>query len=312
MQYIASQFNKKQAIIPQNMKPLFQELPFPISNHIQYYVEDLPHFIVPWHFHPAIEIMYITKGTGTRFVGDHIERYVEGDVCMIGPQLPHEWRNDEIYFDKKAGLRSTCICLFFKSEIFETNLIRLPEMSNIRNLIELSRRGLKFTGESKTLLGKLITDASTETGIKKIIDLFNLLEIMATTEEYEVLASVGYTESVNSEDFERFSKVYKYLVLKFNTPIKLEEVSALVGLTPTAFCRYFKKRTKKTFVEYLNDMRIGYAKKLLIEGKAKISTVSLEAGFNNLSNFIDQFKKSTGLLPSEYQKKYGVKDKTAL
>lgn len=86
--------------------------------------------------------------------------------------------------------------------------------------------------------------------------------------------------------------------------MKLEEVAALVGLTPTAFCRYFKKRTKKTFMEYLNDMRIGHAKKLLIEGNLKISTISSEAGFNNLSNFIGQFKKTTNMLPSEYQKKY--------
>ena len=93
------------------MKPLFQELPFPIDSHIHFYVEDLPHFIVPWHYHPAIEIMYITSGTGTRFVGDHVEGYFEGDVCMIGPQLPHEWRNDPVYFDKSSGLRATCICL---------------------------------------------------------------------------------------------------------------------------------------------------------------------------------------------------------
>ena len=78
------------------MKPLFQELPFPIDSHIHFYVEDLPHFIVPWHYHPAIEIMYITSGTGTRFVGDHVEGYFEGDVCMIGPQLAHEWRNDPV------------------------------------------------------------------------------------------------------------------------------------------------------------------------------------------------------------------------
>lgn len=119
------------------MKPLFQELPFPIDSHIHFYVEDLPHFIVPWHYHPAIEIMYITSGTGTRFVGDHVEGYFEGDVCMIGPQLPHEWRNDPVYFDKSSGLRATCICLFFKRQIFEPNLIRLPEMNNIRELIDV-------------------------------------------------------------------------------------------------------------------------------------------------------------------------------
>ena len=115
------------------MKPLYQDLPFPIDSHIHYYIEDLPHFIVPWHYHPAIEIMYITRGIGTRFVGDCIEQYEEGDVCMIGPNLPHEWRNDDAYFDKESGLRATCICLFFKREIFDPNFIRLPEMNNIRD-----------------------------------------------------------------------------------------------------------------------------------------------------------------------------------
>ncbi|MDR2915828.1 MAG: AraC family transcriptional regulator, partial [Tannerella sp.] len=149
--------------------------------------------------------------------------------------------------------------------------------------------------------------------INKITDLLNILEVMAISDEYEILASVGFTESVYSDDFNRFNKVYKYLVQNFTTPdVKLEDVSALIGLTPTAFCRYLKKRTKKTFVEYLNDMRLGHAKKLLIEGKMKISTVSLESGFNNLSNFINQFKRSTNMLPSDYQKKYGNKAKNML
>ena len=277
------------------MKPLYQDLPFPIDSHIHYYIEDLPHFIVPWHYHPAIEIMYITRGIGTRFVGDCIEQYEEGDVCMIGPNLPHEWRNDDAYFDKESGLRATCICLFFKREIFDPNFIRLPEMNNIRDLIERSRRGLKFTGKSKLEITRFIRSSVNDVGVRKVTNLLTLLELMATSTEYELLASVGFTNSVNSEDFERFNKVYKFLVKNFATSIRLEEVSTLVGLTPTAFCRYFKERTKKTFVEYLNEMRIGYSKKLLLENKMKISTISGEVGFPNLSNFISQFKKVTGM-----------------
>ena len=289
------------------MKPLYQDLPFPIDSHIHYYIEDLPHFIVPWHYHPAIEIMYITRGIGTRFVGDCIEQYEEGDVCMIGPNLPHEWRNDDAYFDKESGLRATCICLFFKREIFDPNFIRLPEMNNIRDLIERSRRGLKFTGKSKLEITRFIRSSVNDVGVRKVTNLLTLLELMATSTEYELLASVGFTNSVNSEDFERFNKVYKFLVKNFATSIRLEEVSTLVGLTPTAFCRYFKERTKKTFVEYLNEMRIGYSKKLLLENKMKISTISGEVGFPNLSNFISQFKKVTGMSPSQFQKQFGVK-----
>jgi len=283
------------------MKPLYQDLPFPIDSHIHYYIEDLPHFIVPWHYHPAIEIMYITRGIGTRFVGDCIEQYEEGDVCMIGPNLPHEWRNDDAYFDKESGLRATCICLFFKREIFDPNFIRLPEMNNIRDLIERSRRGLKFTGNSKLEITRFIRSSVNDVGVRKVTNLLTLLELMATSTEYELLASVGFTNSVNSEDFERFNKVYKFLVKNFATSIRLEEVSTLVGLTPTAFCRYFKERTKKTFVEYLNEMRIGYSKKLLLENKMKISTISGEVGFPNLSNFIRIFKKKKGSTPQEYR-----------
>ena len=294
------------------MKPLYQDLPFPIDSHIHYYIEDLPHFIVPWHYHPAIEIMYITRGIGTRFVGDCIEQYEEGDVCMIGPNLPHEWRNDDAYFDKESGLRATCICLFFKREIFDPNFIRLPEMNNIRDLIERSRRGLKFTGKSKLEITRFIRSSVNDVGVRKVTNLLTLLELRATSTEYELVASVGFTNSVNSEDFERFNKVYKFLVKNFATSIRLEEVSTLVGLTPTAFCRYFKERTKKTFVEYLNEMRIGYSKKLLLENKMKISTISGEVGFPNLSNFISQFKKVTGMSPSQFQKQFGVKAKQAI
>lgn len=294
------------------MKPLYQELPFVNTGHINFYKEDLPHFIVPWHYHPEIEIMYILEGTGTRFVGDHIDRYQEGDVCMVGPKLPHEWRNDDEFFQKGAGLKASCLCLFFLKDVFDGTFIRLPEMNNIRQLIERSRRGIKFTGKAREEIGNYMKEAMNQSGASRIVCFISLLELMATTEEYELLASVGFTESVNSCDFERFDKVYQYMMKNFTKPIKLEEVASLVGLTPNAFCRYFKERTKKTFIQYLNDIRIGHAKKLLIEGRMKISTLSMEAGFNNLSNFIEQFKRSTRMSPSDYQKKFGVKNRKVI
>lgn len=294
------------------MIPLYQKLPFDNTRYINFYKEDLPHFIVPMHYHPEIEIMYILQGTGTRFVGDHIDLYEEGDVCMLGPKIIHEWRNDEVYFRKDAGLRSSCLYLFFTSDIFEKNFISLPEMDNIRLLLERSRRGIKFIGETRSRIGALMEESAKQAGVNKVVNFLRILDVMSTTEEYELLTSVGYTESVNSTDFQRFDKIYQYIMKNFSEQIKLEEVSGLVGLTPNAFCRYFKGRTKKTFVQYLNDIRIGHAKKLLIKGRMKISTLSMECGFNNLSNFIEQFKRSTGMSPSEYQKRFGVKNQKAI
>lgn len=299
-------------ILHKIMIPLYQKLPFENTNYVNFYKEDLPYFIVPIHYHPEIEIMYILEGTGTRFVGDHIGRYSEGDICLLGPKIPHEWRNDDVYLKKDTGLKASCMCLFFTSDIFDGNLIRLPEMNNIRLLVERCRRGIKFTGTTRLKIGHLMEETANYTGIDKITNFIKLLDIMATSDEYELLASVGYTESVNSSDFERFDKIYQYIMKNFSNPIKLDEVASLVGLTPNAFCRYFKGRTKKTFIQYLNDIRIGHAKRLLIEGRMKISTLSMECGFNNLSNFIDQFKRSTDMSPSEYQKRFGVKNQKAI
>lgn len=283
------------------------------ASYVNVYKEELPHFIVPWHYHPEVEIMYILEGTGTRFVGDHVENYEEGDLCIVGAHLPHEWRNDKVFFEKESTLRASCYCLFFLPELFGKNLMEIQEMSHIKGLLEKAKRGVKFVGRSREEIVTLIRAYVKETGAARIAKLILLLERMATTEEYEVLASVGYTRhAVNSEDFERFNKVYQYILRNFSRPIRLDEVSSLIGLTPNAFCRYFRERTKKTFVQYLNDVRIGHAKKLLIEGKMTISSLSLDSGFNNLSNFIELFKRSTGMSPSEYQRRYRRMNKKEL
>ena len=295
------------------MKPLYQELPFTPASYVNVYKEELPHFIVPWHYHPEIEIMYILEGTGTRFVGDHVEKYKEGDLCIVGSNLPHEWRNDEAFFRKESNLKASCYCLFFLRELFGKTLLEIEEMAHVKSLLERANRGIKFTGKSREEIGKLIQEYVKETGAARIAKLIMLLEHMANTEEYELLASVGYTRNaVNSTDFERFNKVYQYIMRNFSRPIRLEEVASLIGLTPNAFCRYFRERTKKTFVQYLNDVRIGHAKKLLIEGQMTISSLSVESGFNNLSNFIEQFKRSAQMSPSEYQRRFRHKNKKTL
>ena len=295
------------------MKPLYQELPFTPASYVNVYKEELPHFIVPWHYHPEIEIMYILEGTGTRFVGDHVEEYEEGDLCIVGPNLPHEWRNDDIFFQKESNLKSSCYCLFFLEELFGKKLLEIEEMSHVSTLLERARRGIKFKGKTRENIGKLIQEYVNEIGAARVAKLIMLLEYMATSNEYELLASVGYTRNaINSKDFERFNKVYLYIMRNFSRPIRLEEVSSLIGLTPNAFCRYFREHTKKTFIQYLNDVRIGHAKKLLIEGKMTIASLSADSGFNNLSNFIEQFKRSTQMSPSEYQRRYRRRSKKEL
>lgn len=286
------------------MKPIYQGLPFPDTSLINCYKEELPRFIVPWHHHPQIEIMHILSGKGTRFVGDHIGRYEEGDTCLIGPHIPHEWRSD-----KTQTAHAACHCIFFMKDIFEKNLIYLPEMRNIQGLLEQSQRGIRFTGDTRRTLGEPIGKLMSARGAARITGLISLLEQMATQENYELLTHPGYMPAGSlSDDFDRFNKIHQYIAEHFSRPITLNEIASYTGLTPSAFCRYFVKRTKKTFVRYLNDMRIGHAKKLLMESNRKIADISQESGFNNLSHFIEQFKRSVHMSPSEYQKTFGKKN----
>lgn len=282
-------------------KPLFQDLSFIKGGAVSLYREELPRFVVPCHFHPSIEIMYITSGSGTRFVGDNIENYEPGDVCIIGPNLIHEWRSNEDLSDQN---NASCYCLFFKKEIFNGSMILLPEMEGVKKLLDLSELGLKFHGTTRERLTVLIQQGENLHGLGKLTNLLEILEIMANTNEYCVISSPIFLNSNIKNDSFRFNKVHQFMIQNFNRQITLEEIADVANLSIPAFCRYFKKRSSKTFTNYLNEIRIGQAKKLIIEGKFKISSICTIVGFNNMSNFIEQFKKLTNMLPSEYQKLY--------
>lgn len=286
------------------MKALFQELPFENDRYFNVYKEDLPCFVVPWHYHPSIEIMCVVSGTGTRLVGDHMERYEEGDVCMIGPALPHEWRSSIDCIQDDNAQRSTCYCLFFRKELFDGDFIRLPEMKNIRELLEKSRYGIKFMGMTRERLTALIPEIYHTEGVRRILLLFELLTIMSETKEMVTLSTTTFAENIVSEDFDRFDKVFKYIQNNYYKSIRLDDVAEVANMSPGAFCRYFKSHTKKTFVQYLNDLRVSHAKRMLIENKEKIATIGIMVGFNSLSSFFQHFKRSAGITPQEYQKKY--------
>ena len=173
-------------------------------------------------------------------------------------------------------------------------------MNSISDFLRKSQRGIQFQGKSRKTLGEQIGRIFQLSGIQRITELILLLDMMANTKEYKYHTSVGYSKTVNTYDFYRFNKIHEHIILNFNKPIKLEDVAETVNISPTAFCRYFKKHTGKTFLSFLNEMRIGHACKLMVDGKMPVSMASLESGFNNLSHFNDQFKRIMKLTPTEY------------
>ena len=263
---------------------------------------EVPCLDVPWHFHPETEIIYVEKSYGLRFVGDHSEPFEEGDIGIIGSNLPHVWKSASIYKENIPGLTARVLVVHFNDEIFKSPLTLLPEMQDINQLLYESQFGIKFFGSAQAHIKIQMKAIIRTTGIEKLLRLIDILDFMAKTKDKQLLASTGYTKIRESVDFDRFDKAHRYMIDNFQKNITLEKVSDIVGMTTTSFCRYFKKHTNKSFHTVLNEIRVGHSCKLLIENKMNISGVCYESGFNNVSNFNEQFKKIKGISPSQYIK----------
>ena len=280
------------------MKPLLEKVP---KGNFSFYIkrEQVPYFVFPWHNHPEVEIIHVEKGTGTRFVGDHIERFGNDDLVMTGSLLPHRWKSDDVYYEKK-DLVAVSKVIHFSEEVFGSRFLELPEMQNVAAILKESQRGLKPHGGLKKRLIASMDQMYRDKQINKIALLINMLEDISRSGEYEILSSQGFVECVNIKDDTRLNKVFEHVMNNFTSDLEFKNIAQIANMSEAAFSRYFKKHTGKTFSAYINDLRIGYACKLLVAGKLNVTQVAFECGFNNLSYFNEQFKKNTGKTPREF------------
>lgn len=252
------------------------------------------------HFHPEVEILLVIHGTGTRFVGDSVEPFVPGDLVMIGPGVSHEWCSDR---SAGKGL-SEAIYILFNTEIMGSNFWNLSESKIILKIIQQSGRGIKLTGKTRDDVALLMRRIDTSFGFSRITLLLTILEMIAFNGEYQYLASPVVQNTINERDSTRLNKVYKYVMDNCQQEISLDIVSSIANLSKPAFCRYFKKRANKTFVRFLNEVRIGQACRLLINENHAIADICYICGYNNISYFIRQFRTITGFTPFGYRKKF--------
>jgi len=252
------------------------------------------------HFHPEVEILLVVKGTGTRYVGDSVESFAPGDLVMIGPNVSHEWCSD-----KRSGtLVSEAIYILFNTEIMGSEFWNLPESKIILKIIQQSERGIKLTGKTRDDVAFLMKRIDTSFGFNRITLLMTILEMIAFNGEYQYLASPVVQNTINDRDSERLNKVYKYVLDNCQQEINLESASSLANLSKPAFCRYFKKRANKTFIRFLNEIRVGQACRLLVNENQSIADICYTCGYNNISYFIRQFRAITGFTPLGYRKKF--------
>jgi len=260
------------------------------------------HFLKVWHYHPELELVLVLKSTGTRFVGDSIEKFNKGDVVLIGSNLPHMWINDEAYYHAESILQADAISIHFKKDFLGEDFMSAKELRQINNLIQKAQLGLVFHNLSKETIQllKRIEKDKTIVPFKKLLLLLDVLDRLATHKEYSVLSSKGFLTSFSEGDNKNLKVIYEYIFKNFNQPISAIDVATVINMNPSAFSRFFKRIHRKNFTTYLNEIRIGYACKLLIEGKQKVISICYDSGFNNISNFNRQFKKIKKMTPTEF------------
>lgn len=260
-----------------------------------------PNFLRVWHYHPEIELVVILKSTGTRFIGDSIEKFQEGEVVLIGKNVPHMWLNDEIYFQPDSTLEAEAYAIHFTRDFLGKEFFNIPEMKQISELLDRANRGVKFNGLNDDQIGRImqLIDCDFTTRIYKVIEV---LHDLSKHGDYELLASTSFLSSFQKTGNSRMDKIYAYVFENFNSGISASDVARMSGMNKSAFSRFFKKAHRKSFTRYLNEIKVGYACKLLLENKESITAIAYLSGFNNISNFNRQFKVISGMSPSDYLK----------
>ncbi|GEO06096.1 AraC family transcriptional regulator [Adhaeribacter aerolatus] len=262
-----------------------------------------PLFYNQWHYHEELELTYVQEGSGIRFVGDSIQNFQAGDLILLGSNLPHFWRGEN-QTAANASTECQAMVVQFNANFWGETFLDLPELSIIKELLGKARRGIHIRGETRQGVANLMQELAGTKGVNRIMALLQILQQIATSTDINFLSSDGFNIPLNDQDTRRIAKIHAFTLANFAQKIKLEEVAATVHLSPNAFCRYFKTHTRKTYSQFLLEIRIGHACKLLMEDRLSIGQICLESGFGNFSNFNRYFKNITGLTPQGYARMY--------
>lgn len=271
---------------------------FSVRQDIYPYINNL------WHYHPEVELIQINKGSGTQFVGDSIKRFASGDIVLIGSQLPHYWRYDDTYFKPGTALTADAAVIHFAESFWGEQFINLPESKPIKLLLEKAKRGIHVQGQTAKAVGAHIRKMVNSEGMQRIIILMKLLSVIAASDELIFLSSIGFSHDFNDMENERINAIYEYSLANFRRKIQLSEIADVARISENSFCRYFKSRTRKTYSQFLIEIRVGDACKMLIENRLSIKQICFECGFQNLVGFHKYFKLITGKSPLSYQREY--------
>src|SRR5664279_1333129 len=235
----------------------------------------LPHVNNRWHYHDEVELIHFKKGEGTQFIGDNIKRFKSGDVVIIGSNLPHYWRFDDVYFEENTKAIADARVAHFTENFWGEHFLSLPENSNLKMILEKAKTGLQINGKARLLVADLLEQLITSAGSKRIILLIEALSVIASCKQLSSLSSIGFKPEFGDAESDRINAIYEYSLKNFKSKIQLEEIAEVANISPNSFCRYFKSRTRKTYSQFLIELRVGHACKLLIENNQCIKRLCL-------------------------------------
>ena len=259
-------------------------------------------FTAPFHFHPEYEITYILEGNGKRYVGSNMNGFDRDDLVMIGANLPHCWKLSE---NNNTGASS--VVIKFTKDFVGKGFFKVPEMSTILSLLDKSSAGIYFKGKGVlSVKEKMLALSKERNRFRSFLLLLEVLELLSGIKSKKTLNNKQSLKVHENQDNQKVNKVFAYIVDNFQEEVTLSEAAATINMTPNAFCKYFKKVTRKTFMETVIDYRINFATQQLIETEKSISDICYESGFNDISHFYKTFVSRMDLSPLNYRKQFSA------
>jgi len=289
------------------MKASFYKIIFDTKSPLHCSYIDLPVFDHPWHFHPEFELTLILESDGIRYVGDHTSRFKEGDLVLLGPNLPHIWQNNKEHLENSKR-KSRAIVLQFPDDFIKRVFADTIELQTLVELFKQAERGVSFSKKTSTQITPLLMDIHKRDGLRKWSAVFNLLSELTEASEYGLLASPGYTPHLSNRDFDLMNQMFDHIRNNIENKISLQEMANMACLTKPSFCRLFKQKTGKSFFAFLNEYRINNAKRMLLEDRrGSIGHIARKSGFPSVQHFNSKFKEfNNGLTPSQYINAKGI------
>lgn len=263
--------------------------------------KELPCMDSSWHYHPEYELLYVSKSSGIRFVGDSVEHFSAGDLVLVGSNLPHLWRNDPSYYNNEDTSGIKTVVIKFLIDFIGKGTFSYPEFSAINHMLEESKYGISYKKNvSEKLHHKLIEIIDLDP-VRRSLKLVEILQELSEVTEKEVLSSTDMRQ-YSTVPSKRLDAVIKYMSDNYSSSIYLQDVADISHMTTNSFCRFFKKMTNKSFTQFLNEIRVRNASRLLLEPELSVSQVCYMVGYNSITNFYKQFKQIMGLTPNRYRR----------